>query len=181
MMRWLVRRFGPALIRRAVRTPYRHLGSDDGLYMGRWWLVPYRKEQVLSFWRRPIGWVLQRFGVAVRIHLIASADAARHLHDHPWAFVSVVLSGGYVEARPFDALHPTFYTSDDGDRECLTHSCRRAGDVGFRRATDRHSIVRVEPDTYTLFITGPDRHWWGFYTQAGKVYFKDYDSGIGLL
>ena len=46
----------------------------------------------------------------------------------------------------------------------------------FRRPTDRHLVDYVGLGTWTLFITGPKRHWWGFYTPAGKVHWQDYES-----
>lgn len=93
----------------ARRTPYFHLYHADGtIYMERYWVVPSRdpgsasKEGCfVAGWRqRPIIWLLQRFGVAIRLHCIHSPDLDREMHDHPWTFASVVLRGWYAEARP---------------------------------------------------------------------------------
>lgn len=148
-----------ALIRRARRTPYFHLHHADGsLYMERFWLRPYKDD---------------RSGIAARVHHLVTADYDRALHDHPWDFVSIVLKGGYVEARPA-GVEPSF-CEEDGSELCNVHT-RTAGSIAFRRATDRHRIVYVAPDTWTLFITGPKRQWWGFYTPKGKVHWKDFES-----
>lgn len=148
-----------ALIRRAQRTPYWHLHHADGsLYMERFWLRPYSE---------------QRDRWAVRVHHLVTEDLDRELHDHPWDFYSVVLRGGYIEARPF-GTEPDFGALDGGERCRLIE--RRAGSIAFRRATDRHRIVAVLPDTWTLFITGPKRQWWGFYTRTGKVHWQDFES-----
>lgn len=145
------------IIERAQRTPYWHLHHSDGsLYMGRYWLRPYSAD-------RP--------GIAARVHHIATPDADRHMHDHPWDFVSLVLRGGYTELRPV-AVEPCF----EGEEERSFEVTRRAGSLAFRRATDRHRIVAVLPDTWTLFVTGPKRHWWGFHTPRGKVHWQDYVS-----
>ena len=147
------------LIARAKRTPYWHLHHADGsLYMERYWLRPYSDD---------------RRGVAMRVHHIVTEDVDRELHNHPWDFLSVVLRGGYLEARPI-SVEPDFSEPDGSERVTLVS--RKAGSVAFRRATDRHRIVAVQPDTWTLFITGPKRQWWGFYTPRGKVHWRDYVS-----
>lgn len=146
-----------SIIERARRTPYWHLYHGDGsLYMGRYWLRPYNER---------------RDRVAARVHHIATADVDRALHDHPWDFLSIVLRGGYTELRPI-STEPCF----DGQEEETYTSVRLAGSIAVRRATDRHRIAAVLPDTWTLFITGPKRHWWGFYTPSGKVHWKDFTS-----
>ena len=143
----------------AIAAPYDngegvgHLYHADGsLYMGRY--------QVAS-----------AFGFVLRLHHIATADLDRHMHDHPWHFLSLVLTGGYVELRP-KAITPCF----DGDTERADARHRLAGSLAFRRASDRHRIAYVRADTWTLFLTWPRIQWWGFYTPKGKVYWKDYPS-----
>lgn len=92
------------LMLRAMRTPYFHLFHADGtLYMARYWLVPFAGEKegcYVATWRQPFTWLLQKLGVAVRIHDIRTADLDRALHDHPWTFASLVLRGYYIEERP---------------------------------------------------------------------------------
>ena len=46
--------------------------------------------------------------LSARLHHIVSRDRDPHMHDHPWNFLSVVLTGGYWEARPQHPLTPTF-------------------------------------------------------------------------
>lgn len=140
-----------------------HLYHGDGsLYMGRW-----------DFFRTKLFWP--------RLHHIATADLDRHLHDHPSAYFSLVLHGGYTEARPV-TIDPCFSwypagPNSDELREDLVLNERGPGSIAFRRATDRHLIVEVLPDTWTLFIfLGGKQHWWGFYTPRGKVWWKDYES-----
>lgn len=145
------------VIRRAQRRVYTggHLYHADGsLYMGRWSLFE-------SSW------------LQVRVHHLATPDLDRHLHDHPWNFVSVVLEGGYAESRPV-AVDPCF-NGDAGAEDCWL-TLRTAGSLASRRATDRHRITNVLPGTYTLFFTGPKLQWWGFFTPQGKVWWRDYPS-----
>lgn len=161
------------IIARARRTPYFHLYHADGsAYMMRYWLVPYTFEKVLTIRESPIGWLLQRFGIAVRLHHICTPDADRAMHDHPWSFLSIVLRGWYLEARPMK-VSPCF----DGPVEEARCLYRLAGSIGFRHAPDRHRVTQVsDGGVWTLFATGPQRQWWGFYTPAGKIYYRDYES-----
>lgn len=146
-----------SLIQRALRTPYFHLYHADGtLYMARFWLRPHAPSK--RAW-------------AARLHHLATPDYDRHLHDHPWDFISIVLSGGYKELRPA-GIEPQF----EGEEERTHLVDRRVGSVVYRSCTDRHRIVSVLPDTWTLFITSPKRQWWGFYTEFGKVHWRDYES-----
>lgn len=83
---------------------------------------------------RPLGVYLHRFARGAKIQG----------HDHPWDFVTVVLRGGYSEARPGAA-------------------CWRAlGRASFRRASEVHSL-RVGPrGCLTLCIRGPRRRGWSW-------------------
>jgi hypothetical protein len=151
LLRWLAAR----IIARAMLTPYRkgHIIHADGtLYMGRWSLFETR-------------WL------SARVHHIATADHDRHLHDHPWNFISVVLGGRYIERRPRE-VEPCFTQDDDSELGLLT--VRHAGSLAFRRATDRHAITYVSDGVWTLFIYGATVQWWGFYTKAGKIHWRDY-------
>lgn len=144
------------LIRLLARKVYRkgHIyGTDGSLYMERYAIFETK-------------WL------SARLHHICQPDMDRHMHDHPWAFVSIVLKGEYEEATPLD-IEPSFCL--DGDFEWCRFRVRRAWSIAFRRATRRHQITAVsEGGAWTLFITGPIRQWWGFFTPAGKVHWRDY-------
>ena len=150
--RWLADR----IIARAKRKTYRkgHIYHADGsLYMGRYSLFETR-------------WL------SARVHHLVSADYDRHMHDHPWSFVSLLLRGSYIERRPVN-VDP--FWNEDGT-EPSWFSVRNAGSLAFRRATDRHLISNVMPDTWSLFVYGPVRQWWGFFTPRGKVFWRDYPT-----
>jgi hypothetical protein len=141
--------FTQKLIEQAKDNPYFHL---DG-YMERYWLAPFKEN-----------------GGNVRIHHILSSDADRHLHDHPWASTSVILDGGYWEVMPADPLqHPS------KDADAFIKVWRAPGDVVTRQANSRHLIHLPEGKTsWSMFIMGPYEQKWGFYTEYGKVYWRDY-------
>lgn len=148
-----------AIIRLAQRTPYTHLfHADNSLYMGRWWLFQTR-------------WL------NARVHRIATPDYDRHFHDHPFSFVSIILSGWYIEERPV-SVDPCFVPN--WDFEASIPTMRKCWSIAFRRASDRHKIANVpRGGVWTLVFLFPKKQWWGFYTRKGKVFWKDYESVHG--
>lgn len=179
------------LILRAKRTPYFHL---DG-YMMRWWLVPYERAITRRFtttepivvngrvighasithsttdgtgpvsWRRPITKLIQKQGIAVRVHEILRSDDAPHPHDHPWPYVAIILSGGYWETR-YNAAG-----------EVIDKQWHGPGSVLYRPAGSWHrlDLVRGLPAT-TLFITGKYVGTWGFNVNGVKVPHYEYEK-----
>ena len=170
-MKRILTRIADWLIERAQRTPYVHITDEHGsTYMERFWLIPYN-----------------RLGIAARVHHILRSDEDRHMHDHPWWSVSVILRGGYWEETP----HPAGMYWDvhcDGFNQ---KRWRGPGSIVFRRATDWHRLelpasgpawlsqsdVTMPPRScWTLFITGPKRKdgdpahsCWGFLVDGVKV------------
>lgn len=176
------------MIERAMRTPYYHLyHRDSSPYMLRYWMMPQRalkwieELQPVDAGLRPaadelgLGYELRpdvRHLPAARLHNICTPDLDRELHNHPWSFISIVLRGGYVEARPI-GKYPMFTSS--GEEVCTTIH-RRAGSIAFRSYNDRHRIISVAPDTWTLVLIGPKRQTWGFFTQHGFVNWREFSS-----
>lgn len=170
----MLKRIADWLIERAKRTPYWyrdqegrlhfHLYDRDGApYMARYWLIPYN-----------------RFGISARVHHILRSDEDRHLHDHPWWSVSIILRGGYFEKLPTTCG----YCGLEGcDRAGSRKVWRGPGSVVFRRARDWHQL-ELDADylndwrreCWTLFVTGPKRKdhdpehaCWGFLVDGVKV------------
>lgn len=153
----IFRLFANWIIAKAKRTPYFHLQHADGsFYMERFWLF-----------RTP--WI------NARVHHIHTPDHDRHLHDHPWTFISIILRGSYIEARP-RFYEPRFFSSLN-NTELVDYTYRREGSIALRRAIDRHLIDLVSNGgVWTLVFTFPNRHKWGFYTPEGKIPWKKYES-----
>lgn len=93
-------------------------------------------------WLKPFRFLSFRL---VMHHMHESDDDG--LHDHPWSWASLVLSGGYHEHTP----EGVFW--------------RPPGHLRFRSANAFHRLV-LDPNTrkgvYTLFAMGPRRREWGF-------------------
>lgn len=195
------------VIERVKRRPYFHLYHGDGsLYMERYWVVPFAKRDEGCFvatWRKPLHWLLQKLGIAVRLHCIHTPDLDRALHDHPWTFLSWVLIGSYTEERPshpertdFDKFaEPMVMHVSDGrltlreidkilnpplvevTREHVQRTVRGPGSVALRRFYHRHRISAVSPGgVLTLFVSFRKRQSWGFFTEQGKVWWWVFES-----
>jgi hypothetical protein len=112
-------------------------------YLLRWWVIP----------RNPI--------FNIYLHCIRHSDDDRALHDHPWANLTWVLDGRYLEIMPPD--------SDCHGRHTAVGVFREPGDLVFRWPTDAHRLEileRIGP-AWTLFFTGPRIREWGFHCPKG--------------
>lgn len=137
------------LIEQAKKNPYFHLEG----YMERYWLYPFEPNKT-----------------NIRIHHILRSDEDRHLHDHPWPSTSIILKGGYWEIMPLDPLQDPKL-----DEKARVRIWRGEGDVVTRGATTRHALELPEGKTcWSMFIMGPKEQSWGFYTDKGKIYWREY-------
>jgi hypothetical protein len=91
------------------------------------------------------------------LHRFLRSDNDRHFHDHPWDFVTVLLSGGYWENTP-------------GGR-----FWRRRFSILRRPAEWQHWVEIVEP-VWTLIAVSRKRREWGFHTERGWLDWKTYGS-----
>lgn len=106
---------------------------------------------------------------SVKLHWIHRPDPDRDLHDHPWWFASLVLSGGYEE-----------YESRDPANQ--PGQARDINWFNYKNKTTAHRISKVKPNTITLILAGPkDREKdWGFYDADTLkfIHWKEYE-GVG--
>lgn len=94
-------------------------------------------------------------GSTTRFHHILRSDLA-DLHDHPWDFVSVILSGRYVETTP------------------TTEQEFGPGSVLIRTAEQLHRLTLPDGPVWTYITIGPARRRWGFHTSDGWTHWTDY-------
>jgi hypothetical protein len=90
---------------------------------------------------------------SIKIHKICSSDYAC-MHDHPWAFISFIFKGGYVEHTPDGA---TLYG---------------APSVLYRPSRFIHRLEIYEP-AWTIVVSFKKVRQWGFWTASGWIaWFK---------
>lgn len=113
------------------------------------------KAGVLHFrrWR-----ILSTPWFGVYIHRIYKADDDKYLHDHPWDYWSMVLTGSYNEETE------TSPRPGHGKENMLV-----PGSCNSRRGEQFHKIKSLNSKSVTtLFITGKRRRDWGY--KVGKYW-----------
>lgn len=91
------------------------------------------------------------------LHVIRRPDWAQCQHDHPWAFLTIILRGGYEEHIGTSTF------------------IRRPGYVGYRPRGFEHRIVRLlNGNAVTLVVRGRNHEKWGFRTLLGWVHWEKY-------
>lgn len=102
------------------------------------------------------------FGVFItRIH---KPDISRHPHDHSRPFISLILTGGYSE-RVWD---------NPADLSSSTHRIHGSWSLHKMPVSKAHKIVAIKGTLRTLVVAGRSRGTWAFWTQDGKVDWKEY-------
>lgn len=92
-------------------------------------------------------------------HKIVQNDP-RHLHDHPWWYLTVILKGGYYEITP------------KGEK------WHGPGSVLFRKAKSLHRLVlKDNQPCHTLFFRFKRLRDWGFIVNNMWIAHKLYFSG----
>jgi hypothetical protein len=95
------------------------------------------------------------------LHWIRRPDPQPDLHDHPNAFLSIILRGSYVEEVP----------KRGSDSETVT---RKVSTLNFKRANDKHRIVAINGSLLTLVFAGRVSRGWGFHTEHGWQPWREY-------
>ena len=140
-----MKRIAEAIIRRVTRRlPDFLVGGQDNPYLKRWWILP----------RNPL--------FNIYLHQFLRSDDDRALHDHPWAWCSILLRGGYTEV--------TQRVADNGRVRALIWRTYLDGSIRIHRPRFAHRL-EIDPlqPCWTLFITGPRVREWGFHCPRGWV------------
>ena len=133
-----------------INNPIREIKSKDGtLHFKRWRIISTK-------------WF------SVFVHLIAKEDGDEYLHDHPWNFSSLILSGGYKEQ---------YATSID---EIGNPKTRDRKPFSFRHydAYSPHKVIEVFGRSYSLVFVGRRFREWGYQKPDGSFMTnKEYRNG----
>jgi hypothetical protein len=157
---------------------------------GRWELIGPTDCPLM--WR----WTLlaTRWG-KVMVHRFVGGATDKDPHDHPAAFVTLVLRGGYDDVQPCSACEgggevgQVPGTWSDLGRGYTCGTCRGAGEhvdvvraptLRHRPATHAH-LTRVHPDgALTLVIMGRKVRAWGFLRRGAWYAWQEYERRFGL-
>lgn len=130
--------------------------DESGPYMLRMWLSPPRSNT-------PGSREKYSFSRSLCLHYFFRGDDDRALHDHPNAFRTRILCGGYQEHLPPTDWKPGSKLGPAWDKRIVE---RTAGDEVVHLAADLHCVGMVRPGTMTLVETGPKERKWGFHPEG---------------
>jgi len=121
-----------------ARLPDLVIGGWEDPYLYRWYAIPRNR------------W----FNIYIHCFMRSDYDC---FHDHPWANLSWILKGSYIEH------------TIEGDLERLegTTVLRPLGELA-------HWVELNRGPCWTLFFTGPKYREWGFHTEQGWVQWEEY-------
>jgi hypothetical protein len=103
----------------------------------------------------------------VYLHHIHRPDIDPDPHDHPWAFASLVIAGGYTE----------YVWPDKRDRSIVRPRERGCWSLRALGRDAAHIITETHGTLWTLVLVGRHRADWGFWTRSGFVGWREYISG----
>lgn len=150
------------MLRKIKRFFYREpdviLGEADDPYMLRWWVIPRNR-----FFN-------------IYLHKFMRSDDDRALHDHPWASMSLLLTGSYFEEMPVN-MHRWVHHGNRETYKVLRRPFRPIfrGPKAIHRVELKFDVVTYRPiPVWTLFITGPRCRSWGFWCPKGFRHWRDF-------
>jgi hypothetical protein len=82
--------------------------------------------------------------LSVFVHQLNAPNWHPQCHDHPWGFLAILLRRGYLERI--------------GQKEYR----RRPGAILYRPAKFTHNVITPYGTSWSLIVTGPRSHTWGF-------------------
>jgi hypothetical protein len=109
-----------------------------------------------------------KFPYNIFVHKFLKGDPD-DVHDHPWNYFTIILSGGYYEWIPqFNA---------DGAKNCEVRKWRGPGSFRFGRMHNYHRIeLKPGVNAWTLFFVGPRKREWGFLVDDCWIHNETYLS-----
>lgn len=89
------------------------------------------------------------------------------VHDHPWSYFTIILSGGYYEWIA--------HFNEDGTKSCEVRHWRGPGSFRFGKPNTFHRIeLKPGVTPWTLFFVGPRKREWGFWVNNNWIHYDEY-------
>lgn len=98
------------------------------------------------------------FGLSLKLHIFVGDDP-EDLHDHPWAFFSLLLAGSYAEVTESGV------------------TMRHAPSIVYRPAKWKHRVMS-HPGAVSLVLSFPRVREWGFWPDGKWVKWSTYIDGF---
>lgn len=137
-------------------------------YLKRWYLLRLNDETKAKYpkWVKAFDFVRREFGIELYLHRMSDDDQDRHLHDHPWDFCAILLSGGYREMVPSTGTQGAYL-------EERMEVVYEAPAIHTKNRHDFHSVKLHRDEegekipNWSLIIRGRKKKDWGFSTEDG--------------
>ena len=128
--------------------------------------------------------------LSFKIHTILQSDGECD-HDHPWAFITLILKTGYFEWTPVDQKDNGLFIRQKLGVDGVIENCNwhKPYSIMFRPAKWRHRLNLLEQNVVkdglirsevipakTFVITGRVVRDWGFFTESGWKFWKNYEE-----
>lgn len=113
---------------------------------------------------------------SIKLHKIIVSDD-ECLHDHPWAYISVILKGGYTESSFADPgkAHKQHWIWSKKSDQFIARKFHRPGSILMRPASWAHRL-EVQKPCWTLVFTFKKIRTWGFFTARGWKKHSTYST-----
>lgn len=115
---------------------------------------------------------------SIKIHKILISDDAC-IHDHPWAFLSIILWGGYTETAVYTFGNHSWgipHADEKSQKWVVTKSFGR-GSILWRPANWKHKLdINPKKPATTLVFTFRKTKKWGFFTTKGWIPWYQYSK-----
>lgn len=115
-------------------------------------------------------------GRSLRLHHFYGPDDTRHLHDHPWWYVTLVLRHGYADVHQIVKLDNP---GKGGFDTVMASRWLKPGHVYFREADRPHCVMPGPKGVWTLVLTGAKTRKWGFWVDGNFVGVRKFFRDIG--
>src|SRR5258708_3920625 len=109
--------------------------------------------------------ILKSRWLNIYVHQLYAPNWHPECHDHPWAFVTLILCRGYLERT---AVKVGDCSPSCGGHYDVINTRRRPGSILWRPATFTHSVTTPYGTSWSLIIAWPKSHEWGFKPCEGQ-------------
>ncbi len=111
----------------------------------------------------------------IYLHCIYKPDEDKHLHDHPWNFIGIILSGAYIEEVSLindESFLKTVHAKNLPTKKRFRHPL----DIVNRKDYIPHKILHIltSKPVWTLNFTSKRTRDWGYIGDNGWINHKDY-------
>lgn len=104
----------------------------------------------------------------IYLHKWNKPDPRPTPHNHPWNFFSIILKGWYLEH------HGYVYPTEPEFKDQYIHEYNTVDFFNWVPRTKFHTVVFVEPGTWSLMFVGRTHPDWGYDTADGYIPFDQH-------